>query len=170
MDEIVNRVANSGIITINLEEFYASGERVLLDIKPWLYAELILKEKEFREHIKNHAWEKYKDKLVAVHCSADAIIPVWAFMLISLSLQPYATKVFYGNLIDLESVLFEEKLNALNVDEFKEARVVIKGCGELPVPTQAYIKIAMRLKPVVKTLMYGEPCSTVPLYKAPKIG
>ncbi|MGZ4099296.1 MAG: DUF2480 family protein [Bacteroidia bacterium] len=167
-NEITNKVANSGIITINPEDFITPGERILFDIKPHLFQELILREKDFREFIKTNDWSIYKDKLVALTCTADAIVPTWAYMLLALSLEPYARKIVFGNLRDLENILFAERVTALNVNDFKDARIVIKGCGDFPVPTNAYIQLTTALKPVVKSIMYGEPCSTVPLYKAPK--
>lgn len=168
MEEITNKVANSGIVNIDLEEYYQDGERVLLDIKPLLFQELILKEKDFREFIKNEDWGKYQNKLVAVTCTNDAIVPTWAFMLISLALEPYAKKIVFGNLEQLETILFEEAINKINFSDYKEARVVIKGCSNKPVPTNAYVKLTAGLKPFAKSIMYGEPCSTVPLYKAKK--
>lgn len=168
MEEIKNKVANSGIITIDPEEFYVPGERVVFDIKPLLFQELILKEKDFRDFIKNNNWAVYKNKLVAITCTADAIVPTWAYMLITLALEPYAKKVVFGNLDILENELFNEKLAELKINEFKDARVVIKGCGEKAIPTNVYVKLSTFLKPHVKSIMYGEPCSTVPLYKAPK--
>jgi hypothetical protein len=168
MDEIVNKVANSGIITIDPEEFYTPGERVLFDIKPFLFQEMILKEKDFREHIKNTDWAIYKDKLVAITCTADAIIPTWAYMLITLALEPYAKKVVFGDLNTLENELFNDKIVTLNIEQYKDARIVIKGCGEKEISANVYVKLTALLKPVVKSIMYGEPCSTVPLYKAPK--
>lgn len=168
MDEITNKVANSGIVTIDLEEYYVPGERVLFDIKPLLFHELILKEKELREHIKNTDWTTYKDKLVAITCTADAIVPTWAYMLLTLALQPYAKKIVFGDLDLLENVLFEEKLKDLNLEQFRDARIVIKGCGEKNIPINTYVHLTALLKPLVKSIMYGEPCSTVPLYKAPK--
>ncbi|MGZ3863648.1 MAG: DUF2480 family protein [Bacteroidia bacterium] len=168
MDEIVNKVAQSGLITIDLEEYYPEGKRVLFDIKPLLFQELILKEKDFREFIKNEDWSKYKNCYVAVTCSNDAIVPTWAFMLLTLSLQPFAKKVVYGNLETLETVLFEEIIDKLDVSSYKDARIVIKGCGNKPVPVSAYVAITEKVKPLAKSIMYGEPCSTVPLYKQPK--
>ena len=168
MSEIENKVANSGIVTIDLEEYYVPGERVLFDIKPLLFQELILKEKDFREFIKTNDWAIYQDKLVAITCTADAIVPTWAYMLLTLALQPYAKKIVFGNLDLLENELFEEKLLNLNLAQFRDARIVIKGCGEKAIPINAYVKLTTLLKPHVKSIMYGEPCSTVPLYKAPK--
>src|ERR1700756_1696181 len=134
MNEIVNKVAQSGIVTIDLEEFYPEGKRILFDIKPLLFQELILKEKDFREFIKNEDWSKYRDCYVAVTCSNDAIVPTWAFMLLTLALQSFAKKVVFGNLETLETVLFEEIIEKLDVSSYKDARIVIKGCGNKPVP------------------------------------
>jgi hypothetical protein len=164
-DEIINRVAQSGLITIDLEKFYTPGERIVLDIAPQLFQGLILREKDFREFVKNENWEKYKGKFVSIVCSADAIVPTWAYMLIALHLEPFATRFVYGNSETLETILFEEKLSALDLNSFRDARIVIKGCGELSVPTQAYIKLSGLLKPIAKSIAYGEPCSTVPLFK-----
>lgn len=167
MEEIVNRVAQSGIITIDLEEMYEEGERILFDLKPLLFHELILKEKDLRDFIKEHDWKHYEHKFVALYCSADAIVPTWAYMLLTLALQPFARKVVYGNLDTLETVLFNEKINALDISSYHDARIVIKGCSNKPVPVSAYIALSERLKPLAKSIMYGEPCSTVPLYKKP---
>ena len=165
---IVNKVALSGIITIDLEEFYPQGERVVLDIKEQLFQGLILREKDFREFIKNEDWSKYKNKYVALICSAEAIVPTWAYMLLATQLEPYVKKVVFGNLEVLETVLYNEVLSHLDISSYKDARVVIKGCGHLPVPKAAYVEIARLLRPVAKSIMYGEACSTVPLYKQAK--
>lgn len=167
-DEIVNKVAESGLITIDLEEFYPEGERVLLDVKPLLFQELILKEKDFREFIKNEDWSKYKNKLVAITCTNDAIVPTWAYMLLSLALEPFAKKIIFGNQEQLETALFDDAINKINFVQYKDSRIVIKGCSGKPVPTNAFVKLTAALKPFAKSIMYGEPCSTVPLYKAPK--
>ncbi len=167
-DEIKNKVAESGLITIDLEEFYLDGERVLLDIKPLLFQELILKEKDFREFLKQEDWNKYKDKFVAVTCSNDAIVPTWAFMLLSLALEPFAKKIVFGNLEMLENTLYDEALNKMDLSQYKDSRIVIKGCSGKPVPTNVYVKLCAALRPFAKSMMYGEPCSTVPLYKAKK--
>lgn len=166
MEEIINKVAGSGIVSIDLEEFYVPGERVLFDIKPHLFQQLILKEKDFREFVKTNDWSVYEGKVVGIICSADAIVPTWAYMLITLALEPFASKVFFGNLMDIENLLFAEKISAINPSVYKDARVVIKGCGEKPIPTNAYVQLSQLLKPFAKSIMYGEPCSTVPLYKA----
>ena len=164
-NEITNKVANSGIVTIDLEEFYVDGERVLFDIKPHLFMEQILKEKDFREFIKANDWSIYEDKIIGLVCSADAIVPTWAYMLLTLALEPFAKKIIFGNLNEIETILFSEKLNALDVSQFKDARVVIKGCGEKDIPKNAYVQLTTLIKPLAKSIMYGEPCSTVPLYK-----
>lgn len=166
--EITNKVALSGIITIDLEEFYPQGERVLFDIKDLLFQGLILREKDFREFIKNEDWSKYKNKYVALICSADAIVPTWAYMLLATQLEPYVKRVVFGNFEVLETVLYDEILGKLNINDYKDARVVIKGCGHLPVPKAAYVEIARLLRPIAKSIMYGEACSTVPLYKQVK--
>ena len=166
-DEIINKVAKSGLITIDLEELYPKGERVLFDIKPLLFHELILKEKDFREFIKQHDWTQYQDKLVAITCTADAIIPSWAYMLVSIALEPFAKKIIFGDLETLEAIAFNEALLSIVYEDYKDKRVVIKGCSSLPVCTNAYVELVRGLKPFAKSIMYGEPCSTVPLYKAP---
>jgi len=167
-NEIINKVALSGIITINLEDFYPHGERVVIDIKEQLFQGLILKEKDFREFVKNEDWRKYADRYVALICSADAVVPTWAYMLLAIQLEPYTKKVVFGDLETLETVLYNEILNKLNINDYKDARVVIKGCGHLPVPKAAYVEITRLLRPVAKSIMYGEACSMVPLYKQPK--
>lgn len=166
--EIINKVAQSGIITIDLEEFYPKGERILFDIKDQLFQGLILREKDFREFVKNEDWNKYSNKYVAITCTADAIVPTWAYMLLTIHLQPVAKKIVFGNLETLESILYNELLSKININEYKDARVVIKGCGTLPVPTAAYLELTRLLTPVAKSIMYGEACSTVPLYKKTK--
>lgn len=166
--EIINKVALSGIITIDLETFYPQGNRVVLDIKEHLFQGLILKEKDFREFVKNEDWSKYTDKYVALICSADAVVPTWTYMLLAIKLEPYVKKVVFGDLETLETILYNEILNNLNLDEYKDARIVIKGCGYLPVPKAAYVEITRLLRPIAKSVMYGEACSMVPLYKQPK--
>jgi len=169
MEEIVNKVANSGLITIDLGEMYPEGERVLFDIKDQLFQGLILREKDFRAFIASHDWSQYTDKYVALTCTADAIIPDWSWMLLSSALQPFAKKIVFGDLEKLETVLFTEVLSTFNTEHYHDARVVIKGCGDKPVPKTAYIELTRLLQPVVKSIMYGEPCSTVPVYKRPKV-
>lgn len=164
-DEIVNRVSSSSLVTFDLETYYTAGERVLLDIKDQLYQGLILKEKDFRLFIKNHDWSAYNNKFVAITCSADAIVPTWAFMLVAIALEGHAPKVVFGNLDDLEIELFRVSLNEVKWSDFANAKVVIKGCSKINVPTALYVDVIARIKPFAATLMFGEPCSTVPLYK-----
>ncbi len=169
-EEIINRVAQSGLITLNLEDFYPEGERILYDIKDNLWQGIALKEKDFRAFVKENDWSIYEGKNVALHCSIDAIVPVWAYMLLATVLQPYARRVVYGDLATLNAVLFEETLNKnINPQEYEDARIVIKGCSEKAnIPSSAYIKLAEMLRPYARIIMYGEPCSTVPLYKKPR--
>ena len=163
--EIVNKVAQSGIITIDPEEFYIAGERIIFDLKNWLFEGLILKEKDFRERIADHDWNQYANKFVAVTCTADAIVPTWAFMVVAMRLQPYAAKVIYGDLKKLEEELFEEQVSKIRIEDFRDKRIVIKGCSGNTVPPSVYLHLTSMLLPVVKSIMYGEPCSTVPIYK-----
>jgi hypothetical protein len=163
--EIVNRVDQSGLTEINLEDFYPKGERALLDIKDHLFQGLILKEKDFREFVKNENWSKYTNKFVAITCSADAVVPTWAYMLLSTSIQPFAKNVVFGDMKTLETVLFTQALSKINPEDFRDKRAVIKGCGNLPVPESAYVELTRILTPVAKSIMYGEPCSTVPVMK-----
>jgi hypothetical protein len=165
MDEIINRVAESGLTEINLEDFYPKGERVVIDVKENLFKGLILREKDFREFVKNEDWSRYKDKFAAITCSADAIVPTWAYMLLSTSLQPFAKHLVFGDLKTLETVLFAQALSKINPEDFRDKKVVIKGCGNLPVPESAYVELTRILTPVAKSIMYGEPCSTVPVMK-----
>ncbi|RXP64511.1 DUF2480 family protein [Lutibacter sp. HS1-25] len=167
-NEIVNRVANSVLKTIDLEDFYPKGERTILDIKGWLFHELILKENDFREYLKNHDWSQYQNKYVALTCSADAIIPSWAFMLISTYLNLYAKKVVVGDLVNLETSIFQDIINTFSVEEFIGKPVIIKGCANKPIPETAYIQLIEKLQPVVKSIMFGEACSSVPLFKQKK--
>ena len=166
--EIVNKVAESGLITINLEDFYPEGERVVFDMKDHLFEELLLKEKDFREFVKTNDWVKYRDKFVAITCSNDAIVASWAYMLIAASLKPYAKKIVFGNLETLETVLFHDALSKINREDYRDQRIIIKGCSDKPVPVSAYVELTSLLQPVVKSIMYGEPCSTVPVYKSKK--
>jgi len=165
MEEIVNRVSNSQLITFDLEEFYAPGDRVLFDIKDFLFQGLILKEKEFRESIKVHDWSQYSKKNVAIVCSADAIIPTWAFMLLSIALQPYANRVIFGNLLELESQLFYDALSKIDWENYRDKKMIIKGCSKVEVPLSAYVEVTNRLRSIASSIMFGEPCSTVPLFK-----
>ena len=165
-DEIVNRVAKSILKTIDLEEFYPQGIRTVIDIKSWLFQELILKETDFREHLKNHDWSQYKDQYIALTCSVDAIIPSWAYMLITTYVSPYAKKVVVGDLDALETSIFQNIINSIDIEEFKAKQVIIKGCSIKPIPETAYIQLIEKLQPIVKSILFGEPCSTVPLFKS----
>lgn len=167
-NEIVNRVSASGLITFDLETFYQPGERVLLDIKDRLFQGLVLKEKDFRAFVKTHDWKQYQDKFVAITCSTDAIVPTWAYMLLATALRPYARLFFFGSLERLEEKIFEEKLKSVDWSEFENKKVVVKGCSKVEVPVSVYLEVVRHLQPLVSSLMFGEPCSTVPLFKAPK--
>lgn len=164
-DEIVNRVAKSKLITVNLEDYYPEGERILFDVKDWLYEGLVLREKDFREQVKSHDWAQYEGKYMALTCTSDAIIPVWAYMLVATHLEPYAAKTVIGNLETLETLVYQEIIRDLDVNEFKGRPLIIKGCSKKPVPENAYIMLIDKLKPLAKSIMYGEACSSVPLYK-----
>tara|TARA_R110001632_G_scaffold153025_2_gene270757 strand:- start:3976 stop:4485 length:510 start_codon:yes stop_codon:yes gene_type:complete len=167
-EEIINRIANSYIINIDLEELYPNGKRILFDIKDWLFEGIILKEKDFREHVTNHDWSQYKDNYVALTCSEDAIIPSWAYLLLSSELAPFAKKIVVGDLEMLETVLFQDIIQDFEVDDFKDKPIIIKGCAEKPIPPSAFAFLIQKLQPIAKTIMYGEACSTVPLYKKKK--
>jgi hypothetical protein len=163
---IVNKVADSGIITLNLEQYLPAASTIMpFDLKPFLYKEMIVREKDFRQSLLDHDWEIYKEKHIAVFCSVDAIIPMWAYMLIAAALQPLATSIFYGTADMLKAHLTTQNMESINASEFTDKRVVIKGCGEQALPEMAFIAITNKLRPVVKSLMYGEPCSTVPVFK-----
>ena len=164
-EAIVNKVAQSSLETIDLEKFYPEGETIVFDMKDHLFMELILKEKDYRENLKKMDWSVYENKNVYITCSADAIIPLWAYMLAVSYLQPVAKEVVAGNESFMHEVLFLKNLLKINVKEFEGKRVVIKGCGEKEIPASVYAEITKILLPVVQSIMYGEPCSTVPVYK-----
>ncbi|MFD0765863.1 DUF2480 family protein [Mucilaginibacter lutimaris] len=164
-ENIINKVAQSGLVTLDPAQFYAPGERVVYDIKDNLFHGLMLREKDFREFVKTHDWAQYEGKNVAVTCTADAIVPAWAYMLLANRLAPYAREVVFGDADVLETVLFVKEVAAIDVEQYRDQRVVIKGCGDVPVPVSAYVELTQRLTPVAKSLMFGEPCSTVPIYK-----
>ena len=167
-EEIINRVASSKLMTIDLEDFYPKGKRVTFDIKPWLFQEIILKEKDFRAHVKNHDWNQYQDCYVALTCSSEAIIPSWAYLLLTTQLATISKKIVVGNLELLETVLFQEIIEHLNVTNYLDKPVIIKGCSNKPIPASAYTLLTEKLVPIAKTILYGEACSTVPLYKSKK--
>jgi hypothetical protein len=164
-EAIVNKISESGLITLDLEQYYPRDEVVLFDLKDHLFMGLILKEKDFREALKNQDWEVYRKKYVGVTCSADAIIPPWAYMLTAAYLQPIAKDVIMGDEKEVHKTIFLQNIQGIDVNEFTGQRVVVKGCGETPIGEFAYMEITKRLRPVAKTIMYGEPCSTVPIYK-----
>jgi hypothetical protein len=168
-DQIINKVAGSSLVTFDLEEYYQPGERILLDIKDQLFQGLILKEKDFREFIKNNNWLSYQDKYVAVYCTADAIVPTWAYMLLAIALQPYVKRVVFGTLDELEVAIFQESLSKIDWSQFRDAKVVVKGCSKVNVPVAVYMEATSRLMPFASSIMFGEPCSTVPLFKKGKV-
>lgn len=167
-DKIINRVANSSLKTINLEDFYSSEKRTIIDIKPWLFNEFILKEKDFRNSLKNHNWTQYKNQYIALTCSTNAIIPSWAYMLIATYLTPFAKKTIVGNLNELENAIFQDILNNFDYSVYKNLPVIIKGCANKPIPETAYIQLIKNLQPIAKSIMFGEACSSVPLFKTAK--
>jgi hypothetical protein len=169
MSDLINKVAQSALVTLNLEELIHPGERVVYDIKDNLFMGLILKEKDFRAFIKDNDWTVYAGKNVAIINSADAIVPTWAYMLLAIKLQPCAHRYVLGDLEALEQVLFQEAIARIDPEAYRDAKVVVKGCGQVPVPNFAYVEIMKVLLPVVSSIMYGEPCSTVPLFKKPKV-
>lgn len=167
-DEIINRVQNSSLITLDLEKYFVPGDRVFIDLKPFLFQELILKEKEFRASLSSFNWSQYQDKHVAIGCTADAIIPTWAYMLLTLALKPYAKTIEFGTLENLEVQLFKKAIDEIDWSVYKDSKVVVKGCSKIEVPTEIFIDVAARLKEVASSIMYGEACSTLPLYKRNK--
>lgn len=162
---IVNRVANSNLLVIDLEDFYPQGRREYIDVSKWLIEGIALREKEFRSSVETHDWAQYKGAYIALDCSTDAIIPGWAYMLISIQLAPHAEKISVGSIDDLESLLFSEIIESLNLDSYQDKAVIIKGCSHKPIPQNAYVFLAKRLQPIARKIMYGEACSAVPLYK-----
>ncbi|WP_233899590.1 DUF2480 family protein [Tenacibaculum piscium] len=164
-EEIINKIANSQLTTIDLEDFYPKGNRVVFDIKDWLYQGIILREKDFREHVKNHNWQQYDGNYVALKCSEDAIIPSWAYLLLTTKLTDFAKKVVVGDLELLETVLFNDIITNLNITEYQDKRLIIKGCSDKPIPQSAYTLLVSKIQPVCKSIMFGEACSTVPLFK-----
>ncbi len=165
MEEIINKVQQSGLIQIDLESLRPGGERVFIDVAPQLYMGLALREKDFRSFVQTHDWQQYENKHVAIGCSTDAIIPTWAYMLVSTQVSPFATTVHFGTLADLENHLFQAMIQNLNLEPFMDGKIVVKGCSKEAVPTDAYVALTNRLRPVARSIFFGEPCSTVPLYK-----
>ncbi len=164
-EEIINKVAKSKLVTFDLEDYYPKGERKVLDLKDWLYEGFILREREFRSFLTEHDWGQYSNTFVALNCSTDAIVPGWAYMLITTRLQPYAKKIVQGNLVDLETSIYQKIIDDLDVSVFQDKSVIIKGCSNKPVPPNAYLFLTQKLVSVANSVMYGEACSSVPLYK-----
>lgn len=166
--ELVNKVAKAKLLTLKLEEYYPQAEIVAFDLKDYLFMELILKEKDFRAALKEHDFSQYADKILVVHCSADAIIPAWAYMLVAAAAAPYAAEVYQGTAAEYLRAHYHRVIQAFDPADYADQRVVVKGCGDKEVPASAYLDVTARLQPVVKSIMYGEPCSTVPVYKQPR--
>lgn len=165
MEEIINKVANSALEVFDLEDYYPQGIRVQIDISQWFLKGLLLKEKDFREHLKNHDWAQYQDRYVAITCNTDAIYPAWASILVAIQLAPFAKKIVNGTIEDLDAALYEEILSKIDYSAYNNKAVIIKGCSKKPVPTRAYILAAHYLQPFARSIMYGEACSAVPLFK-----
>jgi Protein of unknown function (DUF2480) len=165
---LINRVAGSGLITINLEDFFPKEELLVFDLKEYLFMEMILKEKDFRAALKEHDWTQYQGKNLAVYCSTDAIIPVWAYMLVAASAAPFANLIFQGDPENFYKVVFQQALQAIDGSQYNQQRIVIKGCSNKPVPPSAYVELTRILQPYAQSIMYGEPCSTVPVFKRPR--
>ena len=166
---LVNRVAESGLITLNLEDFFPKEEVVVFDIKDYLFMGLILKEKDFRDACKAHDWSQYSGKNLLIDCTADAIIPMWAYMLVTVSAAPFAKNIFQGDVDSFYKSFYFNQLSNFKAEEFEGKRIVIKGCGDKPVPAEAYVALTHKLQPYAQSIMYGEPCSTVPIFKKPRV-
>ena len=165
-EDIINRVANnSKLVTIDLEDYYPEGKRVVFDISNWLFEGFVLKEKDFRTQVKNYDWSQHQNQFIALTCSTDAIVPAWAYMLITLQLESVSKRTILGNLEQLESSIYQDIINSLDISEFKNKSIIIKGCSKKPVPNNALLMLSNKLKPVAKSIMYGEACSSVPLHK-----
>ncbi len=164
-ENFVNKVAQSGLVTLDPAIFYPAGERVIYDIAVNLFQGLILREKDFREFVKAHDWSQYQSKIVGITCSADAIVPAWAFMLLANRITPYAKEVVFGDAETVEAKIFEKQIEKTDFEQYRDQRLVLKGCGDIPVPVSAYVALTAKLTPLAKSLMFGEPCSTVPIYK-----
>lgn len=164
-EPFINKVAESGLISLDLAQFIPNNEIVVFDIKPYLFMELILKEKDFRASLASIDWTQFENKIVGIFCSTDAIIPMWANMLIVANLSPYVKAVYFGNENKTRELVLLEEIQKLDAASYLDQRVVVKGCGDTPIGESAFIAITQKLRPVVKSIMYGEPCSTVPVYK-----
>lgn len=167
-NKLVNRVANSGLITIKLEDFFPEAPIAQFDIKDYLFKGLMLKEKEFRAELKAHDWSQYEGKVLTIFCSSDAIVPVWAYMLVGSYATPFVADIFQGTAADFYTAYYRQVIDQLDIEPYEDKRLVIKGCSDHPVPPSAYMNLTRKLRPIAKSIMYGEPCSTVPVYKAPK--
>lgn len=168
MDEIVNKVANSSLEVFDLEDYYPKGKRTQIDISQWLFEGFLLKEKDFRESLKNHNWSQYENHLVAIQCKTDAIIPAWASILVTTYVSLFAKKVVLGTIIDLETAIYQEILSKVDYSQYQDKPIILKGCSKKPVPESAYIMAIQELQKVAKSIMYGEACSAVPLFKKSK--
>lgn len=164
-DEIVNKVANSALLPVNLEDYYPAERRIFIDLKDWLYEGIMLREKDYRVAIAAHDFSQYSDAYVAIDCTEDAIVPTWAYMLMASHLAPFAKKVVVGDLTHLESTIYQEIIEGLDLEPFANQRIILKGCGDKPVPMDAYAAFVQKVQPVAKSIMFGEPCSTVPVFK-----
>lgn len=165
---LINKVANSGLITINLENYYPDAPITLFDLKDYLFKELILKEKDYRAALKEHDWSQYQGHILCVYCSNDAIIPTWAYMLVSSYAEQYVSSIYQGDANDFLNFYYHDYIHKMDVSEYADERLIIKGCSNKPVPPGAYMALTQRLRPLAKSIMYGEPCSTVPIYKQPR--
>lgn len=169
MDEIINKVEKSGLITLDLEDFYPKEPRMLFDLKDYLYEGLVLREKEFRENLSKLDWKMYENAYVAVTCTSDAIVPSWSYLLIANYLTGVAKLISFGTLEDLERDIFTEIIDKMDVDDYNDKKIIIKGCSRKPVPQNAYLQLIQKLKPIASSLMFGEACSTVPIFKKKKL-
>lgn len=168
MEEIINKVASSALEIFDLEDYYPNGIRTQIDVSQWLYEGFLLKEKDFREALKQHDWSQYQNHFVAIHCATDAIIPAWASILVTSHVLPFVRKAILGNLSDLESSIYQDILSKIDYSVYKDKPIILKGCSKKPVPESAYIIAIQYLQPVAKSIMYGEACSAVPLFKSKK--
>ena len=164
-ETIVNKVAESGLVNLDLEQYYPKGEIKIFDLKDYLFMGLILKEKDFRAALQAKSWDEYKDAYVGVTCSADAIVPAWAYMLVASYIQPVAKEVVFGDEVTLVNTIFIKNISAVHGEDYTDKRVIVKGCGDVQVPETAYLEITNKLRPYAKSIMYGEACSNVPVFK-----
>ena len=168
MDEIINKVANSALVVFDLEDYYPNGIRTQIDISQWLFEGFLLREKDFRESLKNHDWSQYENHYVAIHCATDAIVPAWASILVTTYVAPFAKKVVLGTINDLNTALYQEILNQIDYSQYQDKPLILKGCSQKPVPESAYVFAVQQLQKFAKSIMYGEACSAVPLFKKAK--